>query len=116
MTAPICRKCGVAPCEYYSPIGGFSVQCHTCNMEQSAKRRAASARRRGETPQPQPFYHSRLRPDSLEQENARLRSHRLQQRRAAAISYTALALSALLLGFVAWWLAGEAFLNWLTLP
>ncbi len=44
MKAPRC-KCGER-CEFYGPIGGYSVQCKGCNAEQSEKRRAASSRRR----------------------------------------------------------------------
>jgi hypothetical protein len=40
-------KCGKV-CRYYGKIGGYSVQCKSCNAKQSEKRRAASAKRRGE--------------------------------------------------------------------
>lgn len=42
--APKCRKCG-APCQKYGGVGGYSVQCQSCNIEQSAKRCSAYARR-----------------------------------------------------------------------
>ncbi len=43
MKAPRC-KCGER-CQFYGPIGGYSVQCKGCNAKQSEKRRAASRRR-----------------------------------------------------------------------
>lgn len=47
MKAPTCRKCKARPCRYYGKVGGYSVQCAKCNAEQSKKRRAAAAIRRG---------------------------------------------------------------------
>ena len=45
-SAPGCGKCGKRRCQYYGPVGGYSVQCKKCNEAQSEQRRAASKRRR----------------------------------------------------------------------
>lgn len=45
--APTCRKCKTRPCNWYGVIGGYSVQCIECNIEQCQKRRAAAAKKSG---------------------------------------------------------------------
>ena len=40
--SPKCRKCKVRTCQNYGELGGFSVQCKTCNAAQSKKRREAA--------------------------------------------------------------------------
>jgi len=42
---PKCKKCG-KPCQKYGGIGGYSVQCISCNQLASKKRRERSARRK----------------------------------------------------------------------
>jgi hypothetical protein len=41
--APKCKRCGKA-CQWYSPMGGYSVQCKTCNELSAAKQRERRAR------------------------------------------------------------------------
>lgn len=41
-------KCGEA-CQYYGPVGGYSVQCEACNAERAARRRQGAAKESQQT-------------------------------------------------------------------